>query len=181
MRIQAGNPGTPASQALALKIVMVAFVQAVIIMGVVLFFIAREHPPASPTPPIALVVALAGFCMSIAGVGLARRARVSRGWVWNGGILAPSGERLDPSQIDTAMSYLARARVSYLIGMAMSESPAIFGLLVGIAFHAHNVGYALVGLGLATTMISGVNSFAIFNTTVALEKLEQLARTAQVR
>lgn len=181
MRIQAGNPGTPASQALALKIVMFAFVQAVIIMGVVLFFVTREQPPASPTPVIALVIGAGAIAVSLAGITVARKARESKGWVWNGGILAPSGERLDPSQIDTAMSYLSRARVSYLIGMAMSESPAIFGLLVGIAFHAHNVGYALVGLGLATTMISGVNSFAIFNTTVALEKLEQLARTAQVR
>ncbi len=181
MMNQVRNPGTPASQAFALKIVMAAFIQAVIVMGVVLFFITQGRTPATATPTAALVLAAAAFSIGFAGVGLARRARVARGWEWNGATLAPSGERLDPSQIDTAMTYLSRARISFLLAMGMSESPAIIGLLVGLAFGAHNVGYGLVALGLTTTVISGVSSFPIFNTTVALEKLEQLARTAQAR
>jgi hypothetical protein len=181
MMNQVRNPGTPASQAFALKIVMAAFIQAVIVMGVVLFFVTQGKTPVSPTSPVALVLATAAFAISFAGVGLARRARVARGWVWSGPTLSPSGEPLDPAQIDTAMTYLSRARVSFLIAMAMSELPAIIGLLVGLAFGAHYVGYGLVVLGLTTTLISGVSSFPIFNTTVALEKLEQLARTAQAR
>jgi len=181
MMNQVRNPGTPASQAFALKIVMAAFVQAVIVIGVVLFFVTQGKAPVTPVSPVALVLGSAAIAMSFAGVTLARRARTIRGWVWNGATLAPSGERLDPSQIDSAATYLPRARVGYMIAMAMSEFPAIAGLVVGLAIGAHQLGYALVGLGLVTTLISGVMAFPIFNTTVALEKLEQLARTAPSR
>ncbi len=164
-----------------IKIQALSAVNGAIVFAAMFLFFARDKTPVSPTPTLALIIAVLAVVVGFAGVAKAHLSVQSRGWVWNEGILAPSDERLAPEQIDTSSAYFARVRVQYQIGLVMSEAAAIYGFIVGFNFGAAELGAGLIGFGFLATITSATFCFRICKTITALEKLEQFARTAQAR
>ncbi|MDX2175056.1 MAG: hypothetical protein SF028_01155 [Candidatus Sumerlaeia bacterium] len=166
MAQRALNPIAPA-------ILLVAFMNSTVLMGVVAFLMAPESTGA-PVPHLDLALASVGLLQAIAGVALGYKSTPAVGWYWQQSNLLPvAGNNVAR---DSGSSYLGRFQTRVIVALALAEGSAVFGLVIAVLGWSKTVGLAMLGLSFVGVVLVAPAVLLGVKTAKALLALEASAR-----